>query len=160
MSPSMSFRGFIYRWAATDASAYEGRRLRQGLARQDQCSERGVGRYRLRPAANETFLNKNGFVSLVHRKKPRGHETMRRANNAKSKKFARMLSICSPSKRIGGYSSELSGSHEQRPGSEWPTSSTKSNALSSLREVAVAACVAHTQFGWFPGTSVPLKVTR
>jgi transposase, IS5 family len=41
-----------------------------------------------RSAANETFLNKNGFVSHIHRKKPKGramHETTRRANNAKSK---------------------------------------------------------------------------
>ena len=43
-----------------------------------------------------------------------------------------MSSMCSPSKRIGwGYSSELSGSPEQRPRSEWPISSTTSNALSS-----------------------------
>ena len=41
-----------------------------------------------RSAANETFLNNNGFVSHIHRKKPKGramHDTMRRANNAKSK---------------------------------------------------------------------------
>jgi hypothetical protein len=38
----------------------------------------------------------------------------------------------SRAKRIGwGYSSELSGSPEQRPRSEWPIPSTTSNALSS-----------------------------
>ena len=43
------------------------------------------------------------------------HETMRRANNAKSK-ICSLSSMCSPSKRIGwDYSSELSGSPEQRP---------------------------------------------
>jgi hypothetical protein len=41
-----------------------------------------------RSTANETFLTKNGFVSHIHRKKPKGGampETMRRANNAKLK---------------------------------------------------------------------------
>ena len=39
--------GLIRRWAATDAAAYEGRRLRQGLLDKQQYGERGVGRYRL-----------------------------------------------------------------------------------------------------------------
>ena len=37
---------------------------------------------------NEAFLAKNGFVSHIHRKKPKGRampETTRRASNAKSK---------------------------------------------------------------------------
>ena len=41
-----------------------------------------------RPAVNEEFMAKNGFVSHVHRKKPKGRaisEPVRRANNAKSK---------------------------------------------------------------------------
>ena len=58
------------------------------------CSTRAIRRAGCGPipptdlAANETFLNKNGFVSHIHRKKPKGRampETMRRANNAKSK---------------------------------------------------------------------------
>jgi transposase, IS5 family len=77
--------GFIRRWAATDAAAYVGCRLRQGLL--DTAG--GVwADTAYRSAANETFLTKNGFVSHIHRKKPKGRampETMRRANNAKSK---------------------------------------------------------------------------
>jgi len=41
-----------------------------------------------RSVANEAFLAKNGFVSHIHRKKPKGRtmpEVMRRANNAKSR---------------------------------------------------------------------------
>ena len=41
-----------------------------------------------RSAANEAFIEKNGFVSHVHRKKPKGRAmsaVTRRANNAKSK---------------------------------------------------------------------------
>ena len=43
---------------------------------------------RSRSAANEAFMDKNGFISRVHRKKPKGRpmpETRRRANNMKSK---------------------------------------------------------------------------
>ncbi len=41
-----------------------------------------------RSAANEKFMEKNGFVSHVHRKKPKDRampEAIRRSNNAKSK---------------------------------------------------------------------------
>ena len=117
--------GFIRRWAATDAAAYEGCRLRQGLLDKSNTASGLWADTAYRSAANETFLNKNGFVSHIHRKKPGRAmpETMRRANNS---------SMCSLSKRIGcGYSSELSGSRAQRPRSQWPISSTTSNALSS-----------------------------
>ena len=77
--------GFIRRWAATDAAAYEGRRLRQGLLDKSNTASGVWADTAYRSAANETFLNKNGFVSHIHRKKPKGRamsDTMRRANNA------------------------------------------------------------------------------
>jgi len=80
--------GFIRRWAATDAAANEGRRLRQGLLDKSNTASGVWADTAYRSAANETFLTKKGFVSHIHRKKPKGramHETMRRANNAKSK---------------------------------------------------------------------------
>jgi hypothetical protein len=43
--------------------------------------------------ANEEFMEKNGFVSHVHRKKPNGRampEALSRANNAKSKVRSRV----------------------------------------------------------------------
>ena len=46
-----------------------------------------------RSAANEAFMEKNGFVSRVHRKKPKGRpmpQTIRRANNLKSKVRSRV----------------------------------------------------------------------
>ena len=46
-----------------------------------------------RSAANEAFMEKHGFTSRVHRKKPKGRampEAIRRANNAKSKIRARV----------------------------------------------------------------------
>jgi transposase, IS5 family len=71
-------------WSATDAAAYEGRRLRQGLLDKSNTASGVWADTAYRSAANETFLTKNGFVSHIHRKKPKGramHETMRRANN-------------------------------------------------------------------------------
>jgi hypothetical protein len=51
------------------------------------------------------FLNKNGFGSHIHRKKPKGramHETMRRANNAKSKIRSRVEHVFAAQKdRMG-----------------------------------------------------------
>ena len=46
-----------------------------------------------RSAANEAFMEKNGFVNRVHRKKPKDRpmpETIRRANNLKSKVRSRV----------------------------------------------------------------------
>jgi hypothetical protein len=64
---------------------FEGRRLRQGLLDKTNTAGGVWADTAYRSAANETFLNKNGFVSHIHRKKPNGRampETMRRANNA------------------------------------------------------------------------------
>jgi IS5 family transposase len=98
--------GFIRRWAATDATAYEGRRLRQGLLDTKAITASAVwADTAYRSAANETFLTKNGFVSHIHRKKPKGRampETMRRANNAKSKIRARVEQVFAEQKdRMG-----------------------------------------------------------
>ena len=97
--------GFIRRWAATDAAAYEGRRLRQGLLDKSNTASGVWADTAYRSAANEMFLNKDGFVSHIHRKKPKGramHETMRRANNAKSKIRSRVEHVFAEQKdRMG-----------------------------------------------------------
>ena len=80
--------GFIRRWTATDAAAYEGRRLREGLLDKANTASGIWADTAYRSAANEAFLAKNGFVSHIHRKKPKGRtmpEVTRRANNAKSR---------------------------------------------------------------------------
>jgi IS5 family transposase len=79
--------GFIRRWTATDAAAYEGRRLREGLLDKSNTASGVWADTAYRSAANEAFLIRNGFVSHIHRKKPKGRimpEATRRANNAKS----------------------------------------------------------------------------
>jgi len=78
--------GLIRKWAATDAAAYEGARLREGLL--DKTNTAGAV-----SAANEAYLKKNGLVSRIHRKKPKGRpmsETPRRANGLKSKVRSRV----------------------------------------------------------------------
>ena len=80
--------GLIRRWEASDAAAYEGARLREGLLDKSNTASAVWADTAYRSKANEEFLEKNGFVSRIHRKKPKGRvmpETMRRANNAKSK---------------------------------------------------------------------------
>jgi IS5 family transposase len=79
--------GFIRKWSATDAAAYEGRQLREGLLDKTNTASRVWADTAYKSAANEAFLARNGFVSHVHRKKPKGRampEAMRRANAAKS----------------------------------------------------------------------------
>jgi hypothetical protein len=56
-------------------------------------------------AVNEAFLASNGFVSHIHRKKPKGRtmpEAIRRANNAKSKIRSRVEHVFAQQKcRMG-----------------------------------------------------------
>jgi IS5 family transposase len=85
--------GFIRKWSATDAAAYEGRRLREGLLDKTNTASAVWADTAYRSKANEEFMEKNGFVSHVHRKKPKGRampEALSRANNAKSKVRSRV----------------------------------------------------------------------
>jgi IS5 family transposase len=80
--------GFIRKWSTTDAAAYEGRQLREGLLDKTNTASGIWADTAYKSAANEEFLAKNGLVSHIHRKKPKGRampEAMRRANAAKSK---------------------------------------------------------------------------
>jgi IS5 family transposase len=88
--------GLIRKWSVTDAAAYEGRQLREGLLDKTNTASRVWADTAYRSAANEEFLAKSGFVSHIHRKKPKGRvmpEAMRRANAAKSKIRSRIEHI-------------------------------------------------------------------
>ena len=97
--------GFIRKWAATDAAAYEGRQLREGLLDKTNTAGAVWADTAYRSKANEAFLEKNGFVSQLHRKKPKGRaisEPVRRANNAKSKIRSRVEHVFAEQKdRMG-----------------------------------------------------------
>jgi IS5 family transposase len=97
--------GFIRKWAATDAATYEGARLREGLLDRSNTASGVWADTAYRSAANEAFMEKNGFVSHVHRKKPKGRlmpEAVRRANAAKSKVRSRIEHVFAEEKdRMG-----------------------------------------------------------
>jgi len=80
--------GLIRKWQATDAAAYEGARLREGLLDKSNTASSVWADTAYRSKANEAFMDENGFVSRVHRKKPKGRTMARRtaiANGRKSK---------------------------------------------------------------------------
>jgi transposase, IS5 family len=97
--------GFIRKWSATDAAAHEGRRLREGLLDKTNTASAVWADTAYRSAASEEFMEKNGFASHVHRKKPKGRampEAIRRANNAKSKIRSRVEHVFAEQKdRMG-----------------------------------------------------------
>jgi IS5 family transposase len=79
--------GLIRRWDATDAAAYEGARLREGLLDKTNTASAVWADTAYRSKVNEEFLVKNGFASRIHTKKPPRRpmpETTRRANALKS----------------------------------------------------------------------------
>ena len=97
--------GFIRKWSVTDAAAYEGRCLRHGLLDKTNTASSVWADTAYRSAANEEFMERNGFVSHVHRKRPKGRpmpEAIRRANNAKSKIRSRVEHVFAEQKdRMG-----------------------------------------------------------
>jgi IS5 family transposase len=79
--------------------------LREGLLDKTNTSRCVWADSAYRSAANEAFMEKNGFVSRVHRKKPKGRpmpQTIRRANNLKSKVRSRVEHVFAEQKsRMG-----------------------------------------------------------
>jgi IS5 family transposase len=97
--------GLIRKWAATDAAVYEGARLRDGLLDKTNTASGVWADTAYRSAVNEAYLEKNGFVSRIHRKKPKGRPmagTTRRANALKSKVRSRVEHVFADQKdRMG-----------------------------------------------------------
>jgi len=80
--------GFVRTFAVTDAAAYEGKLLREGLLDKTNTASAVWADTAYRSKANEQFMAANGFRSEVHRKKPSGKPMpahTRRANGRKSK---------------------------------------------------------------------------
>jgi len=79
--------GLIRRWQVTDAAAYEGARLREGLLDRRNTASDVWADTAYRSKENEAYLARLGFVSRIHRKKPHDQpmpEPTRRANAARS----------------------------------------------------------------------------
>jgi transposase, IS5 family len=79
--------GFIRGWNVTSASAYDGAQLRNVLDRGNTGSTVWADTA-YRSKKNEAWLEKNGYVSDIHHKKPKGRpmsEATSRANGRRSK---------------------------------------------------------------------------
>jgi IS5 family transposase len=78
--------GLIRKWAATHAAAHDGARLEDLLDRGNTASEVWADTA-YRSAKNEAMLARRGFVSRIHRKKPKGKPMPDRTRiaNAQSK---------------------------------------------------------------------------
>jgi len=78
---------FIRKWRATDAAASDGARLREGLLDKANTASSVWADTADRSKANEDFMEKEGFISKVHRKKPHSKPMPRhiqRSNAGKS----------------------------------------------------------------------------
>ncbi len=80
--------GFIRKWEVTDASRHDGRMLRRGLLDRTNTGTTVWADSAYRSKANEAFMERHGFRSQVHHRKPRGRPMpshLRRGNASRSK---------------------------------------------------------------------------
>ena len=80
--------GFIRKWDVTDASRHDGRMLRRGLLDKTNTGSTVWADSAYRSMANEAFMERHGFRSQVHHRKPKGRPMaphIRRGNSGRSK---------------------------------------------------------------------------
>jgi hypothetical protein len=80
--------GFIRNWEVSDASSHDGRMLRHGLLDKSNTAATVWADSAYRSKANEAFLEKHGFRSQIHHRKPMGRPMaahIRRGNAGRSK---------------------------------------------------------------------------
>jgi transposase, IS5 family len=79
--------GFIRKWDVTDASRHDGRMLRRGLLDPTNTGTTVWADSAYRSSANEAFMERHGFRSQVHHRKPKGRPMpahIRRGNASRS----------------------------------------------------------------------------
>lgn len=79
--------GFIRKWQVTDASRHDGRMLRRGLLDKSNTGGGVWADSAYRSRANEAFMEKHGYRSQVHHRKPKGRPMashIRRGNASRS----------------------------------------------------------------------------
>jgi transposase, IS5 family len=80
--------GFIRKWDVTDASRHDGRMLRRGLLDATNTGTTVWADSAYRSMANEAFMERHGFRSQVHHRKPKGRPMpphIRRGNASRSR---------------------------------------------------------------------------
>ncbi len=93
--------GLIRRWKATDAARYDGAQLPDLLDNANTAS--GVwADTAYRSKKNEAWLTKNGFVSHIHTKKPKGRPMSERASIANGKRSRVRAFVEHPFARMKG----------------------------------------------------------
>jgi IS5 family transposase len=80
--------GIIRCQKVTDAAAYDGAQLRDGLIDPENTGSSVWGDTGYRSAENEKYLERHGKVSRIHRKKPRGKAMPKRTAQANAAKSA------------------------------------------------------------------------
>lgn len=85
----------IRRWKATEASAHDGARLREGLLDRSNTGSAVWADTAYRSAANEHFMKRHGFTSKVHHQKPphRDRPVHTRRSNAGNLSFGHASSM-------------------------------------------------------------------
>jgi IS5 family transposase len=94
--------GLIRKWMVTSASAHDGARLADLLDSNNTASDVWADTA-YRSKKNEAHMEKHGFVSQVHRKKPKGKpmsERTSKANGRKSKVRAKVEHVFATQKRV------------------------------------------------------------
>ena len=96
---------FIRKWDVTDAARHDGRMLRRGLLDKDNTGSGVWADSAYRSKQNEAFLDRHGFTSHVHRRKPKGKpmpKHFKRGNNTKSKHRAPVEHVFAVQKHMMG----------------------------------------------------------
>jgi IS5 family transposase len=126
--------GFIRGWSVTSASAWDGAQLSKVVVPGNTGSTVWADTA-YRSKKNETWLEKNGYRSDIHHKKPKGRpmsEATSRANGRRSKSTP--LSSTSSRTRRPGWACSSAPSASTVQGSRsawsiWPTTSTASSGI-------------------------------
>lgn len=90
----------IRRWKTTDASAHDGARLREGLLDPSNTGSNVWADTAYRSAANEHFMERHGFVSKVHHKKPPAKGRIATKSSPSPTANAQVISAHAPNSRF------------------------------------------------------------
>lgn len=96
---------FIRKWDVTDASKHDVKMLRYGLLDKSNTGSNVWADSAYRSKKNEAWLEKNGYFSQIHHRKPKGRpmpEHIRRGNHTKSKHRAPVEHVFAVQKQAMG----------------------------------------------------------
>lgn len=96
---------FIRRWDVTSAAAHDGRMLRRGLLDSTNTGSGVWADSAYRSKKNEAFMERHGFTSHVHHRKPKSRPMpahIKRGNNTRSKHRAPIEHVYAVQKNIFG----------------------------------------------------------